>query len=75
LNAAIIAASPAQLPGGINVGAELGGQTLVAGVYQSPSGAYGITSVDLTLNRVVRMMSGFSRWPARSPWVSGAMSS
>ncbi|MGA2555918.1 MAG: ice-binding family protein [Verrucomicrobiota bacterium] len=50
LTAAIIAASPAQLPGGINVGAELGGQTLVAGVYQSPSGAYGITSVDLTLN-------------------------
>lgn len=50
LNAAIIAASPAQLPGGINVGAELGGQTLVAGVYQSPSGAYDITSVDLTLH-------------------------
>lgn len=49
LKAAIIAASPAQLPGGINAGAELGGQTLVAGVYQSPSGAYGITSVDLTL--------------------------
>ena len=50
LNAAIMAASPAQLPGGINAGAELGGQTLVAGVYQSPSGAYGITSVDLTLD-------------------------
>jgi hypothetical protein len=50
LNAAIIAASPAQLPGGINAGAELGGQTLVAGVYVSPSGAYDITSVDLTLN-------------------------
>lgn len=50
LNAAYSAASPAQLPGGINVGAELGGQTLAAGVYQSPSGAYGITSVDLTLN-------------------------
>ena len=50
LNSAIIAASPAQLPGGINAGAELGGQTLVAGVYASPSGAYGITSVDLTLN-------------------------
>ena len=50
LNAAIIAASPAQLPGGINAGAELGGQTLVAGVYQSPSGAYSMTSVDLTLN-------------------------
>jgi hypothetical protein len=50
LNSAIIAASPAQLPGGINAGAELGGQTLVAGVYQSPSGAYGITSVDLTLH-------------------------
>jgi hypothetical protein len=50
LNSAIIAASPAQLPGGINAGAELGGQTLVAGVYQSPSGAYGITSVDLTLS-------------------------
>jgi hypothetical protein len=50
LNAAIIAASPAQLPGGINVGAELGGKTLVPGVYVSPSGAYDITSVDLTLN-------------------------
>ncbi|HUD84004.1 MAG TPA: ice-binding family protein, partial [Candidatus Saccharimonadales bacterium] len=50
LNTAIIAASPAQLPGGINAGAELGAQTLVAGVYKSPSGAYGITSVDLTLN-------------------------
>ena len=50
LNAAIIAASPAQLPGGINAGAELGGQILVAGVYISPSGAYDMTSVDLTLN-------------------------
>ena len=50
LNSAIIAASPAQLPGGINVGAELGGQTLAPGVYASPSGAYGITSVDLTLH-------------------------
>jgi len=50
LKAAMIASSPAQLPGGINVGAELGGKTLVAGVYQSPSGAYDITSVDLTLN-------------------------
>src|ERR1019366_6268278 len=50
LNAAIIAASPAQLPGGINAGAELGGQTLVPGVYQSPSGAYDLTSVDLTLH-------------------------
>jgi|SRR5665213_197166 len=50
LNDAIIAASPAQLPGGINVGAELGGQTLVAGVYVSPSGTYDITSVDLTLH-------------------------
>ncbi len=50
LNDAIIAASPAQLPGGINAGAELGGLTLVPGVYQSPSGAYDITSVDLTLN-------------------------
>jgi hypothetical protein len=50
LNAAFSAASPPQLPGGINAGAELGGQTLAPGVYQSPSGAYGITSVDLTLN-------------------------
>jgi hypothetical protein len=50
LTAAIIAASPAKLPGGINAGAELGGQTLVAGVYTSPSGAFGITSVDLTLH-------------------------
>jgi hypothetical protein len=50
LNSAFIAASPAQLPGGINAGAELGGQTLVGGVYVSPSGAYDITSVDLTLH-------------------------
>ena len=50
LNDAVIASSPAQLPGGINAGAELGGKTLVAGVYQSPSGAYDITSVDLTLH-------------------------
>ena len=48
LTAAIIASSPAQLPGGINVGAELGGKTLVGGVYESPSGSYGITG-DLTL--------------------------
>ena len=48
LTAAIIAASPAQLPGGINVGAELGGKTLVAGAYESPSGSYAITG-DLTL--------------------------
>ena len=50
LNTAIIAASPAQLPGGINAGAELGGLTLVAGVYVSPAASYGITSLDLTLN-------------------------
>jgi hypothetical protein len=50
LNDAFIASSPAQLPGGANVGAELGGLTLVAGVYQSPSGAYDITSVNLTLD-------------------------
>jgi hypothetical protein len=50
LTAAIIAASPARLPGGIDAGAELGGKTLVAGVYASPSGAYKISSVDLTLN-------------------------
>jgi hypothetical protein len=49
LNAAIIAASPAQLPGGINAGADLSGQTLVPGVYQSPSGAYGISGI-LTLH-------------------------
>src|ERR1022692_745007 len=49
LNAAIIAASPAKLPGGINAGADLSGQTLVAGVYQSPSGAYDISGV-LTLH-------------------------
>ncbi len=50
LTTAIIAASPAQLPGGINVGAELGALTLAPGVYVSPSGAYDITSVDLTLD-------------------------
>jgi len=51
LTAAIIAASPAQLPGGINVGdGELGGRVLAPGVYQSAPGSYGITLVDLTLN-------------------------
>ena len=50
LASAMIAASAAKLPGGANIGAELGGKTLVAGVYQSPSGAYAITSVDLTLH-------------------------
>ncbi len=49
LNAAYINASPAALPGGSNVGAELSGQTLPGGVYQSPSGAYGING-DLTLH-------------------------
>ena len=49
LNDAIIAASPAQLPGGIDAGAELGGLTLAPGVYKSPSGAYDMTSTDLTL--------------------------
>jgi type VI secretion system secreted protein VgrG len=48
LNAAYNAASPAALPGGSNVGAELGTLTLPGGVYQSPSGAYGING-DLTL--------------------------
>jgi Ice-binding-like len=49
LNAAYNAASPAALPGGSDVGAELSGQTLPGGVYQSPSGAYGING-DLTLD-------------------------
>jgi hypothetical protein len=40
LTAAFDAASPAQLPGGGNVGADLSGLTLVGDVYQSPSGAY-----------------------------------
>jgi hypothetical protein len=50
LNDAIIASSPAQLAGGLNVGAELGGLELIPGVYASPSGAYDITLADLTLN-------------------------
>ena len=51
LTAAIIAASPAGLPGGIDVGnGELGGRTLAPGVYQSAPGSYDITLVDLTLN-------------------------
>jgi hypothetical protein len=37
LTAAINAASPAKLPGGINKGADLGGQTLFTGVYWSAS--------------------------------------
>ncbi len=49
LNAAFDAASPAALPGGSDVGAELGTLTLPGGVYQSPSGAYGING-DLTLH-------------------------
>jgi hypothetical protein len=48
LIAAINAASPGKLPGGANVGAELSTLTLAPGVYQSPSGAYGINGV-LTL--------------------------
>jgi Ice-binding-like len=48
LNAAYNAASPAALPGGSDVGAELSTLTLPGGVYQSPSGAYGING-DLTL--------------------------
>ncbi len=50
LNTAVLASSPPELTGGINAGNELGGQTLAPGVYLSPSGAYGITLVDLTLN-------------------------
>jgi Ice-binding-like len=49
LSAAYNAASPAALPGGSNVGADLTGETLPGGVYQSPSGAYAING-DLTLN-------------------------
>jgi hypothetical protein len=51
LNDAIIAASPAQLPGGIDVGnGELGGRVLAPGVYKSAPGSYDITLEDLTLN-------------------------
>lgn len=51
LTAAFNAASPAQLPGGIDVGdGELGGRVLAPGVYQSAPGSYAITLVDLTLN-------------------------
>lgn len=50
LTTAFNAASPGNLPGGIDVGAELGGLTLVPGVYTSSSGSYTITSKDLTLN-------------------------
>ena len=43
-------ASPALLPGGIDVGdGELGGRTLVPGIYQSAPGSYGITLENLTL--------------------------
>ncbi len=49
LTAAVLASSPPALTGGANVGNELGGLTLAPGVYLSPSGAYGITAVDLTL--------------------------
>lgn len=48
LNAAYNSASPAALPHGSDVGAELSTLTLPGGVYQSPSGAYGING-DLTL--------------------------
>jgi type VI secretion system secreted protein VgrG len=51
LTAAIIAASPGALPGGINVGnGELGGRVLAPGVYQSAPGSYNISIGDLTLN-------------------------
>ncbi len=51
LTAAFNAASPAQLPGGIDVGnGELGGRVLAPGVYQSAPGSYDISLVDLTLH-------------------------
>ena len=51
LTAAYNDASPAHLPGGIDIGdGELGGRVLSPGVYQSAPGSYGITLVDLTLN-------------------------
>lgn len=43
--------SPASMPGGIDPGAgELGGLTLVPGVYKSASGTFKITNGDLTLD-------------------------
>ena len=56
LDAAFINASPAARPGGMDVSTfgggagELGGRTLAPGLYQSASGAYDITSLDLTLD-------------------------
>ncbi len=56
LNVAFINASPAVRPGGMDVSAfgggagELGGRTIAPGLYQSASGSYDITSLDLTLD-------------------------
>jgi Ice-binding-like/Bacterial Ig-like domain len=50
-NVAYISISPAMLPGGSNQGAgELGGLTLVPGVYKSASGSYNISNGNLTLD-------------------------
>jgi len=48
---AYLSISPASMPGGIDPGAgELGGLTLVPGVYKSDSGTFDITNGDLTLD-------------------------
>ncbi len=42
--------SPANMPGGANVGNNLGGLTLAPGIYQAPGGTFAITGSDLTLD-------------------------
>lgn len=50
-NAAYISISPASIPGGIDPGAgELGGLTLVPGIYKSASGTFKISNGNLTLD-------------------------
>jgi hypothetical protein len=50
-NSAYISISPASLPGGIDPGAgELGGLTLLPGIYKSDSGTFNISNGNLTLD-------------------------
>ena len=50
-NAAYISISPTSMPGGVDAGAgELGGLTLIPGVYKSASGTFNISNGNLTLD-------------------------
>ncbi len=78
LTTAFNAASPAELPGGINVGnGELGGRVLEPGIYASAPGSYDISLVDLTLHGgrndvwVFQMASTLTVGPGRKVILTG----